>query len=94
MARTKKKLIKKSNLHKIMKKRGINQYRLAKLLKRPPSQISQWMNQNNPDAVGCAQIMALLNCSIWDLLHTYEDPNEVEIDADLETDLDKMLEGI
>ena len=94
MARTKKKLIKKSNLHKIMKKRGINQYRLAKLLKRPPCQISQWVNQNNPDAVGCAQIMALLNCSIWDLLHTYEDPNQVQIDADLETDTEKMVEGI
>lgn len=94
MARTKKKLIKKSNLHKIMQKRGINQYRLAKLLKRSPSQICQWMNHNNPDAVGCSQLMSLLNCSIWDLLHTFEDPNEVQVETDLETELDKMLEGI
>lgn len=94
MARTKKKLIKKSNLNKIMQKRGINQYRLAKLLKRSPAQICQWVNYNNPDAVGCAQLMSLLNCSIWDLLHTFEDPNEVQIEADLETELDKMLEEI
>ena len=94
MARVKKKIIKKSNLGKILARRGLSQYRLAKLLKRQVAQINQWVNYNNPDALSCAKLMALLNCSIWDLIHTYEDTDIVQTDTDLEQDLDEMLEGI